>query len=183
MYTLAHAPSWNMTSWLTSFLKCDFMTDEYEFNKVVWKSTNIEHNTPLDLYKQLDEEFHFTLDPCTTEDNPLGTPNFFTKKDDGLKQPWKGHTVYVNPPYSRKRGEPYDWIKKAYIESRDSNTTVVMLLASRTGTRWFHEFCTKAEEVRFLKGRLKFSGMQNSAPFDSLVVIFTGQNDHTREAD
>ena len=52
--------------------------------------------------------------------------------------------------------------------------TVVMLLPSRTDVRWFHQYIYKKPgvEVRFLKGRLKFSNCENSAPFPSMVVIF-----------
>lgn len=143
-----------------------------EFSKVLWKSTNSNWQTDIEFYNQLDEEFHFTLDPCTTEDNPLGTQCFFTPKEDGLKQSWIGHIAYVNPPYSRKKGEPYDWVEKSYTESRNENTTVVMLLASRTDTKWFHKFVIHANEVRFIKGRLRFNGAKNSAPFASMVVVF-----------
>ena len=72
----------------------------------------------------------------------------------------------MNPPYSQIA----KWMAKAY-ESAHNGTIVVCLLPSRTGTKWWHEYATKGE-VRLLKGRLKFVGAQNSAPFDSAVVIF-----------
>ncbi len=34
----------------------------------------------------------------------------------------------------------------------------------------------KAKEIRFIKGRLKFSGHKNSAPFPSAIVIFKGND-------
>lgn len=49
---------------------------------------------------------------------------------------------------------------------------LVYLLPARTDTRWFHDFCMKANEIRFLRGRLKFGGAKNSAPFPSMIVIF-----------
>ena len=51
-------------------------------------------------------------------------------------------------------------------------TTVVMLIPARTDTRAFHEFILHKAEIRFLKGRLKFSGSKQSAPFPSMIVIF-----------
>lgn len=51
---------------------------------------------------------------------------------------------------------------------------VVFLIPSRTDTRWWHDYIMKATEIRFLKGRLKFGGSKNSAPFPSAVVIFSG---------
>lgn len=49
-----------------------------------------------------------------------------------------------------------------------------MLIPARTDTKWFHDYVYKKDrvEVRFIKGRLKFEGAKNSAPFPSMVVIF-----------
>ena len=46
----------------------------------------MEHQS--DLYDRLDAVFFFELDPCSTEDNPLGTKYFYTKEMDGLAQDW-----------------------------------------------------------------------------------------------
>lgn len=50
-----------------------------------------------------------------------------------------------------------------------------MLLPARTDTRWFHDYIYGKAEVRFIRGRLKFGGSKNSAPFPSMVVIFGGR--------
>jgi transposase len=43
----------------------------------------------------------------------------------------------------------------------------------QTDTRWFHFWVYgKANEIRFVKGRLKFGDALASAPFPSLVAIF-----------
>lgn len=47
-----------------------------------------------------------------------------------------------------------------------------MLLPARTDTKWFHDYILGKAEIRFLKGRLKFGGANNSAPFPSMIVIF-----------
>ena len=53
------------------------------------------------------------------------------------------------------------------------NTLVVALLPARTDTEWFHMYIyNKAKEIRFIKGRLKFGGCANPAPFPSMVVVF-----------
>jgi site-specific DNA-methyltransferase (adenine-specific) len=52
---------------------------------------------------------------------------------------------------------------------------VVMLLPARTDTKWFHEYIYGKAEIRFIKGRLKFGDVKNSAPFPSMVVIFKGE--------
>ena len=137
--------------------------------KVMFSSKTPEWATPQDFYDKLDREFNFDLDPCSTEDNAK-CDNFFTEEDNGLEQDWEGF-VFMNPPYGRTIKQ---WVKKAYQESYKDGTTVVCLLPARTCTQWWHDYCMKAREIRFVKGRLKFGAGTNSAPFPSAVVIFDG---------
>lgn len=123
-------------------------------------------STPQDFYDKLDAEFGFTLDPCSTEQNAKCN-KYFTKKDDGLRQNWDNEVVFMNPPYGR---EIKHWVKKA---SEAKGGVVVCLLPARTDTRWFHDYIYNKAETRFIKGRLKFGDAKNSAPFPSMVVIFT----------
>ena len=126
-------------------------------------------STPQDFYDKLNKEFNFTLDPCATDSNHK-CDKYFTIDDDGLIQNWGNNVVFCNPPYGK---DIYNWVKKCSEESKKQNTTVVMLIPARTDTRYFHEFIyNKATEIRFIKGRLKFGGSKNSAPFPSMVVIF-----------
>mgnify|MGYP003139136647 CR=1 FL=1 len=71
-----------------------------------------------------------------------------------------------NPPYS-KIGE---FVKKAYEESL-KGCTVVMLIPSRTDTKYWHDYCIYGQ-IRYIKGRLKFGNAKNSAPFPSCIVVF-----------
>ena len=76
----------------------------------------------------------------------------------------------MNPPYGREVGK---WIAKAAHDSLEYGSTIVCLLPSRTDTKWFHELVLpNAQEIRFIRGRVKFEGMQAGAPFPSLIVIF-----------
>ena len=122
--------------------------------------------TPKDLFDKLNKEFHFALDVCATPENAK-CEEFYTKEQDGLKQPWKG-TVWCNPPYGRQIGE---WVRRGFFASISGNT-VVMLLPARTDTKWFHDYIYGKAEIRFIRGRLKFGGSKNSAPFPSMVVVF-----------
>lgn len=132
---------------------------------VMFSSSTGEHETPQDLFDQLNEEFHFNLDPCATAKNAK-CKNYYTIKEDGLSRSWHGQTVFVNPPYGKG---VVDWIAKAVSEY----ATVVMLLPARTDTKWFHLYIAKyASEVRFIKGRLRFVGTASSAPFPSMLVVF-----------
>lgn len=122
--------------------------------------------TPQDFFDELNKEFGFELDVCALPENAK-CEKYFTPEDDGLKQEWTG-VCWMNPPYGREIGK---WMKKAYESSLRNDTTVVCLVPARTDTRWFHDFAMKGE-IRFIKGRLKFGGSKNSAPFPSAVIIF-----------
>ncbi|MCR8938775.1 DNA N-6-adenine-methyltransferase [Brevibacillus laterosporus] len=126
--------------------------------------------TPQPFYDELDREFRFTLDPCSTHDNAKCALHY-TQEDDGLTQEWAPHTVFMNPPYGR---EIKAWMQKAYEESR-KGATVVCLVPARTDTVWFHDYVYRKGEIRFVKGRLKFGDAKNSAPFPSMVVVYRGK--------
>ena len=124
--------------------------------------------TPAELFNELDQEFHFTVDVCALPENAK-CRNYYTPEIDGLTQKWGG-TAWCNPPYGRAVAK---WVQKAHEEQKNGNT-VVMLLPARTDTKWFHEHIYKQDgvEIRFIKGRLKFGGAENPAPFPSMIVIF-----------
>lgn len=125
-------------------------------------------STPNDFFDKLNDEFRFTLDPCSTHENAKCYKHF-TEEENGLLQDWGNEVVFCNPPYGR---QIKDWVKKSYEESQKGNTTVVMLIPARTDTIYFHEYIYHKAEIRFIKGRLKFGNAKNSAPFPSMVVIF-----------
>jgi len=138
------------------------------FNKeVMFSSATEEWATPQNIFDTLDKQFKFTLDPCSTDENHK-CETYFTKKENGLAQSWIGHSVFMNPPYGN---EIKKWVKKAWLSSQKENTTVVCLLPARTDTKWFHKYCVHGS-IWFVKGRLRFGGSKNSAPFPSMVVIF-----------
>ncbi|WP_059004722.1 DNA N-6-adenine-methyltransferase [Bittarella massiliensis (ex Durand et al. 2017)] len=137
-------------------------------NRALLSSKTVEWETPQDFFDQLDAKFHFSIDVAANENNRK-CPRYYTKEQDGLAQSWAGETVWCNPPYGREIGK---WVEKAYIESQDGGATVVMLIPSRTDTKWFHTWIYNRAEVRFLCGRLKFGGAKNGAPFPSMVVVF-----------
>jgi len=122
----------------------------------------------MDFFNKLNTEFNFTLDPCATAENAKCS-KFYTLEDDGLAQDWLNEIVFMNPPYGRQIKH---WIKKAFDESL-KGAIVVCLVPARTDTQYWHDYCMKADEVRFIKGRLKFSD-KDAAPFPSAVVVFKG---------
>ena len=138
---------------------------------VMFTSKTDEWYTPLDFYQELDNEFHFNLDPCSTDENHK-CEKYYTIADNGLNHSWAGYRVFCNPPYS----EIDKWVEKAFYETKNPGTLVVLLIPSRTDTRYFHNYIMNRAEIRFVRGRLKFGGSKNSAPFPSMVVIFRGPN-------
>lgn len=130
---------------------------------VMFSSKTDMWSTPQDFFDILNAEFGFTCDVCATKENAK-CEYYFTPEQDGLNQEWTG-VCWCNPPYGREIGK---WVQKA----AESKCIVVMLLPARTDTRWFHDWIYERAEVRFLRGRLKFGGCQNAAPFPSMVVIF-----------
>ena len=129
------------------------------------QAETVEWATPQNLFDELNAEFGFTLDVCATDTNAK-CATYFTKEQDGLKQNWGG-VCWMNPPYGRVIN---DWMKKAWDEHQ-KGATVVALVPSRTDTKWFHEYALKGE-IRFIKGRLKFGGSKDPAPFPNCIVIF-----------
>lgn len=132
-----------------------------------FSSTRDDWETPQELFDELDDVFHFTLDPCSTHENAK-CKKHYTREDDGLSKSWEGEVVFCNPPYGREIGK---WAKKCHEEA--GGATVVGLFPARTDTKWFHEHIYGIANIEFIKGRIKFeqNGVSlNSAPFPSMIV-------------
>lgn len=107
------------------------------------------------------------LDPCADPGRTFPATQHFTKDDNGLIRPWLGR-VYMNPPYGR---EISAWTTKLRDELREGwATEAVALLPARVDTTWWHELAPPVACV--LRGRLRFSGYEQSAPFPSVAVYF-----------
>ena len=134
------------------------------------KSDRTDWETPRELFDRLDLFWHFDLDAAASDTNHL-CADYYTKETDGLAHSWAGRRVWCNPPYGKQIA---DWVRKAYEETRDGQTLVIMLVPARTDTRWYHDYIQgHAAEVKFIRGRLKYTlgGVaQNSAPFPSMLV-------------
>ena len=145
---------------------------------LMFSSKSDEWSTPQELFDALHAEFDFRIDLAATAENAKCSA-FFTKEHDALSMPWHAafRCGWLNPPYSR--GLCGKFIAKA-AEERTKGFLTVMLLPARTDTKAFHAYIWDTDkhqpregvEVRFLKGRLKFSGCKDPAPFPSMVVVF-----------
>lgn len=144
-----------------------------------------EARTPPEIFRKLDEEFHFILDVACTRANSLCIRGFFHEEGkDGLIEDWVKHAmdeiarhpypVWVQPPYSN--GNILKFVHKAWLES-GNGATVVLLIPSDTSTEYF-DFCFhNAAEIRFMQPRVKFN-RPDGTPFDgspqtgSMIVVF-----------
>src|SRR4029077_3827585 len=140
---------------------------DYEMRKLMFSSIIGNWRTSQDLFDQLDKEFHFNLDVCADEDHLLKKMPFYTNME-GLNGSWLGYRCFMNPPYGKEISK---WLAKADNELILNQTLTVALLPARTDTYWFWDYCAR-KEIRFIRGRLKFSNHKNYAPFPSMIVVF-----------
>ncbi len=135
---------------------------------VMFSSTTDRWATPRAIYESLNEEFHFTFDPCPLDGTENGLATLFVS--------WRGQRVYVNPPYGRNIG--------AWLERGLEAELAVFLLPVRTDTKWFHDLVLpNATEIRFLRGRLTFGNATAPAPFPSMVIIFRARRSSAMEVE
>lgn len=141
--------------------------------QVLLSSNKQDYCTPRWLYDELNKDFHFKLDAAATDENALA-PAHYTSEQNALTRDWYLYeSIFCNPPYGRGARA---WVKKGFDEAM-RGSIVVMLLASRTDTQWFHDYVLRgAHAIRFVKGRLTFEGMPAPAPFPSVIVVFKGKD-------
>ena len=127
--------------------------------------------TPHEIFDPLNSEFNFTLDPCATAETAK-CKLFFTEEEDGLKQSWAGHRVFMNPPYGR---EIYAWTKKASSEA-ECGTLVVGLLPASCDLAWWHDDIVGKADVRYIRGRVRFltGGPYRASGFFASVIVVWG---------
>lgn len=100
---------------------------------------------------------------------------YYTPETDGLSQSWdRGGAVFCNPPYGREIGK---WVQKAFEEARGVSDCFTN--PSTDGHGIFHDYIYGKAEIRFVRGRLRFTDDEGNAadpaPFPSMVVIYNGE--------
>jgi site-specific DNA-methyltransferase (adenine-specific) len=107
--------------------------------------------TPVDIWKNLKQEFNFTLDACASHKNHL-VDKYYTIDENCLIQDWTGEVVYCHPLFDMHIGKFVEKCAKSKCLS-------VLLLPASTHTRYFHQFIWDKQkhqpksnvEVRFLE--------------------------------
>ena len=135
------------------------------FSKGMFSSKTDDWATPQQFFNNINKKYNFDVDVCATPVNAKCS-RYFTKKQDGLKQKWDGK-CWCNPPYGRAIGL---WLEKAY-KSSVLGAIVICLVPARTDTKWWNNWAVKGD-IKFIKGRLKFSDLGKPAAFPSAIIIF-----------
>ena len=101
------------------------------------------------------------LDPCSNKHSLVNASVEYRLPDrDGLREPWEGRRIYVNPPYGADRDRKTtirDWLARCRL-AYASGSEVVALVPVATNTRhWKESVWGAASSVAFLADtRLKF---------------------------
>jgi phage N-6-adenine-methyltransferase len=117
------------------------------------------------------------LDPasCTLAQEMIQARSFFTKKDNGLTQPWHGR-VWLNPPYSASMVQRFvDKLCGEYDAGR--MTEAVVLVNNATDTAWFHSLLARFPAC-VLRRRVPFwrPGFSGGGARQGQVIFYLGPN-------
>lgn len=141
------------------------------------KNVTKEWYTPPSIFQALGVTFD--LDPCSPVAGPLDwipVRNRLTEEDDGLFCRWEGN-VWMNPPYG---SDTIRWLKRLAQHGQG-----IALVFARTDTEWFHEYCTQAHAIVFMRGRVRFitpGGDPGGTPGSgSMLLAFGEENSRTLE--
>ena len=116
--------------------------------------------TPNWLFKALDMEFAFDLDPC-----PLN----LAPTMDGLTLDWTDKRIFCNPPYSDI--EP--WVAKAL----QSKALTVFLIPARFDAKWCRNLREANAEFRFFNRAFNFRGYDGTErhPVGGAMVVIVNR--------
>lgn len=131
------------------------------------KNRNLNHKddwaTPPHFLEEIKKEFGDFFDPCPWHHN--------INDWNGLSIKWS-EINFVNPPYSRKLKEAF--VKSAILHKKILGYKSILLLPVSTSTKLFHDYIKyNANEIRFVKGRLRFIGINQKGQFVNYDQIQT----------
>ena len=109
-------------------------------------------STPSEIYDYYVKKLGY-YDPCPLGDDDFNFRTLYTK-------------IFLNPPYS----DISTWVHWAIDNHQITKRHIVILIPSRTDTKYFHKLLEYGCDLEFIKGRLKFGDSKNTAPFPSVLV-------------
>jgi phage N-6-adenine-methyltransferase len=111
------------------------------------------------------------LDPASCEhaQRRIRARRFYTKRDDGLAQRWKGR-VWLNPPYSQPLATQFaDKLLEEHAIGRV--TAAIMVQNSGTDTGWFHRVASRAS-ICLVEGRINFDRESGGSARNRYAQVF-----------
>jgi len=123
--------------------------------------------TPQSFFDSLQKEFNFTTDVCALDYNAK-CEHYFSPEDNGLLQEWVG-SCWCNPPYDKNMGT---WVRKAYESAQAGATVVCLIHPNYHDSEWWHEYVMRSSQIRFIRGRLKFTNFNYTTSLKTVLVIF-----------
>ena len=142
----------------------------------LFASKKHDWGTPQYVFDHFDKIYNYGLDAAANKGNAK-CEKYITPEQDSLSVDWaseypEARSVWLNPPYGRGIGA---WMKKCHDQA-DKGLVVSALVMARTDTRWWHDWCMKANHIWLIKGRIRFVGSDgvpgNSAPAPSALVVW-----------
>lgn len=157
-------------------------------------SVKEDFETPQLFFDELNKKYNFVLDLAANERNhkcDLYLSDIFDTALFDFLIIAPGSAVFINPPYGRKIKK---FIERAIQIANHFKLVLVMLLPSRTDTKWFSLIWDRQNncpspgfQVDFKEGRLIFeidgkpvinkkTGKQSGALFPSMLVVYDSFN-------
>ena len=125
-------------------------------SKATTHQTNVTKNddweTPKEILQDAIKKYQIApmLDVCATDSNSKFSKHY-TMNNDALNQEWDDD-FFMNPPYSQIN----QWMQKAYEQHRKHNVDALILVFSKTSTKWWHKYVEDKAETHFIEKRIRF---------------------------
>ncbi len=143
------------------------------------KETDNRFTSPEFIGAIVDSFGPIDFDPCWHQASAVAPKAWLDVRqgDNGLRDPWFGTLVFVNPPWSAQD----KWVRRAYHQWASGNAhTVLCLVPAKTDTRFFHSTLVKQADLYFIEGRPRFSkedGTSEVTKVATMLVIFGATDD------